>query len=425
MRSFVPAAVWVLLCATASLAQQAPGFEALGSLGGGSTVASSVQGISRDGRVIVGSALNTAQGRYEPVRWTAGAGFASLGFLTGHASGTAYDVNEDGSVIVGSLTRTTGGYTAFRWTASDGLKALTGLPSNVTGSIPYAVNRDGTVLAGVAYGTLSTSQGTRSASQVFLWTAAQGMVVLGELPNACAGETDRSYGMDLSDDGSVLVGYSRSGTCRLEAFRWTLAGGFTTLGGLGGPSMNSAAEGISGDGSVVVGWGVTTGGSRASRWVDGQIQDLGALPNPTGRASAATACNADGRVVVGTSRVGAANTGFAWYHRYGMYDLQARLTALGVHAVAGWALTNITGVSGDGSVIVGWGRDPQGRSSGFRITLPACPNDANYDGSLDDTDYFEFLNAFFANDPAADINHDNVVDGADFEDFVAGFVAGC
>jgi hypothetical protein len=54
-----------------------------------------------------------------------------------------------------------------------------------------------------------------------------------------------------------------------------------------------------------------------------------------------------------------------------------------------------------------------------------CPADFNCDGSLNSQDFFNFLNAFFANDPSADFNHDGAVNSQDFFDFLNAFFDGC
>ncbi|MBL8763472.1 MAG: hypothetical protein JNM07_04300 [Phycisphaerae bacterium] len=68
-------------------------------------------------------------------------------------------------------------------------------------------------------------------------------------------------------------------------------------------------------------------------------------------------------------------------------------------------------------------------TSDFTLTFGAppgpCPGDFNGDTSLDDFDYFDFLNAFFANDISADFNGDTSVDDFDFFDFLNAFGAGC
>lgn len=69
----------------------------------------------------------------------------------------------------------------------------------------------------------------------------------------------QSVATDVSNDGLVVVGYSRVPASDslpiLRAFRWTPTGGMQDLGTLGGPS--SEAAGVSADGSVIAGSSVT------------------------------------------------------------------------------------------------------------------------------------------------------------------------
>jgi probable HAF family extracellular repeat protein len=67
-----------------------------------------------------------------------------------------------------------------------------------------------------------------------------------------------SHASGVSADGSVVAGYSGTGTLA-HSFRWTAAGGMVDLGVLPGGGWGSA-YGVSADGSVVVGYSSITGG---------------------------------------------------------------------------------------------------------------------------------------------------------------------
>ncbi len=54
-----------------------------------------------------------------------------------------------------------------------------------------------------------------------------------------------------------------------------------------------------------------------------------------------------------------------------------------------------------------------------------CSADFNSDGSVDFSDYLDFIDLFATAAPAADVNIDGVVDFSDYLDFIAGFTAGC
>ena len=81
---------------------------------------------------------------------------------------------------------------------------------------------------------------------------------LGDLP----GGQIASFATAVSADGSVVVGESSSAAsdCCGEAFRWSVETGMMPLGDLPGgfDHFQSSAQGVSADGSVVVGIGSST-----------------------------------------------------------------------------------------------------------------------------------------------------------------------
>jgi len=90
-----------------------------------------------------------------------------------------------------------------------------------------------------------------SGSESFYWTDSGGMIGLGDLP----GGSFSGQAQGVSADGSVVVGQSDSGLGGNEAFRWTDPNGMVGLGDLPGYIFSSFASSISSDGLVVVGAG--------------------------------------------------------------------------------------------------------------------------------------------------------------------------
>ncbi|NIR49573.1 MAG: hypothetical protein GWN55_06820 [Phycisphaerae bacterium] len=117
------------------------------------------------------------------------------------------------------------------------------------------VSADGKVVVGV-----SNSGGP----QAFRWTSSGGMKPLGFLPGG-----NNSYAMAVSEDGSVVTGWSNStnsGGSNVEAFRWVDPGPMVGLGDLLGGQFNSQGNGIAASGGVIVGTGASAN-TEAFLWV--------------------------------------------------------------------------------------------------------------------------------------------------------------
>lgn len=330
--------------------------------------------------------------------------FFPLGDLPGGATtSAAYGVSADGNVVVG-FASTASGTVAFRWTEVGGMVALPGLTGgSSTSAIAYAVSADGSVIVG----------GSSSASgpQACVWSndIASG---LGDLAGGAFDSTAR----DISDNGQVIVGHGTSASGR-EAFRWT-GGIMSGLGDLAGGSFESEAHAVTPDGALVTGYGtpstkriftwnaidnmqdyypstsawahdISTGGNtlvghvnatfiipniptfhyrRAARWNGGVISIIG--PEDTSGGSADSlfyGVTPDASLAVGTFRYSSPNF-FAVSHDSfnGVRNLKSVLVTNGID-MTDWELTAATAISDDGSVIVGYGINPDGHQEAWVI----------------------------------------------------------
>ena len=218
----------------------------------------------------------------------------------------------------------------------------------------------------------------------FRWTEAGGMVPMGDMSgtNSCS-----AFG--ISSDGSTVVGYCRKTVGgNWTAFTWSQdslgVGQFVALNPLSAGQMN-AAYAASENGSIVVGYSeVSVDGVRYQRavlWNQGLIQDLVGLDRQLTTYSSASGVSADGSVVVGwvsQDLTVQTNHAFRWTAGSGMVDLMANATA----DILAYQTSEANAVSADGNVVVGM----LGYYAGaFRWTAATGMVDLGYLDSSNDT----------------------------------------
>ncbi len=357
-----------VLIALISLSAGAAEFIPLGDLTGGS-VYSRAFDVSANGTVVVG--ISDSDTGTEAFRWTAAEGMVGMGDLDSEAglSSLSYSngVSADGAVIVGFGTNS--GHNdreAFRWTINSGMSGLGSLPGGANSSSASGTSADGNVVVG--------SASSASGSQAFRWTADDGMVGLGDLP----GGVFSSEASDASTDGATVIG-SSSNASGTEAFRWHNDTGMIGLGELSGGTYYSEATKISADGNTIVGHSNSATGFEAFRWHnDTGMVGLGNLASEVEVDFSSTALDvsADGSLIVGsgTTWVDGLRSAFIWNAQVGMQSLQSILEAQDTMGLDGWTLQWATGISDDGSVIVGHGKNPLGNTEAWMVTGVLSPS---------------------------------------------------
>jgi probable HAF family extracellular repeat protein len=184
-----------------------------------------------------------------------------------------------GSTVVGGLT--SGG--GFYWMPTTGVVYMGGVQS-------LAENRNGRTIVGEA----ADAGGRNNAA---IWQRAAEWRTLGSIvPNAQPCDTLLSTAIDTSADGGIIVGLAWNGCNYAHAFRWEESTGMVDLGSTV-PDRSTRADGVSGDGKVVVGFQERVDGFwQGARWINGK-QTL--FDGPEGFVGQAFDVNADGSVVVG------------------------------------------------------------------------------------------------------------------------------
>lgn len=391
-----------------------PSFTGLGDVPVGDSVFSIAQAVSADGLVVTGRC--TPSGQQRVFRWTAPDGMVNLGgptFAIGMAAAA------DGSVIVGSAVSLSGDSQAFRWTSS-GFESYLGLGSSSPGPRAFAVSADGSVAAG--------ESNTPFVSIAVRWPAPGTAIALSNEPGFTS-----SSSRGMSADGTIIVGQGSAPGSNLLAFRWTLADGMTVLPSFSGGTGIGAANAISPDGSVIVGYSSSASGQEACAWIGGAPSGLGDLAG--GKfASTALAASSGGTTVVGYGTSATGQEAIVWDSAHGTRNLRDALIAAGVPTITGWTLTQASGISADGTTIVGYGTNPNGQTEGWIAHLPGAePCYVNCDGStnqpvLNAGDFSCFMNAYTAGNSYANCDESTtspVLTANDFVCFLKKFAIGC
>jgi len=347
--------------------------------------------LSADGSTVVGSRprqdRTTLIIHNRAFVWTQVDGYRLIDELGPGAPSSSFfqphDVSGDGSRIVGSLDGA-----PILWERGGATTSLALLPGGTSGATAYAISDDGRHVVGTAHdgGTVSRVVLPPGGGPVIIeeprrvpvsWNVDDGTVI--------AMTIERGAARDVSNDG-VAVGELQLGIPQVvevtAGFRWDSGRGsqFVPNDDLGSslPWVQGSAA-ISADGSTLVGRtfgppppGSTVSGifERAYVW-NGSPGEETSLPTdglalidvPASLSgyseSEATGVSADGSTIVGGYyrdgiRFGSLSP-FIWTREGGFQDLELLLHTLGV-PTDGWELLGATDVSADGKTIIGMGR---------------------------------------------------------------------
>ncbi len=211
--------------------------------------------------MIVG-ATSTSNNTSRAFKWSSANGMEDLGVLNGGSFSAAYDVSENGNVIVGTSDDGSGYSTPCYWLNGSIYELFTSAPTSAELGEAYGVSKNGTYIAG--YINDST---TNNVSHGYLWILANGAtgVDMGTLTGPLRGECI-AYAVSNSRQ---VVGKSKNENNQWSAFYWyesvyedlnIIYSGLITSG-----SRLLAARNITPDGRSIVGEGfnISTGNVEA------------------------------------------------------------------------------------------------------------------------------------------------------------------
>lgn len=360
------------------------------------------------------------------------------------SSARAWDVSDDGCVVVGDILPRGSLSRGFWWSRQQGLHVF-GTPG-IREGYAYAVSADGRVAVGVEYETYQIAYAYR-------WTLENGVQRLGDFGSPY------SYARDVSGDGGVIVGSAHLPlSALLVGFRWTATEGIQRVSPLyrwhGAQAVNRAGTIISGiletpgGGYWAICW-LEEGAQRIFGYSlpprvsgslgtvitseDGQIivmenaresqlpriywWEFGSSPldiGDLGGGMSLGGISGDGSIIVAEAFSGNERRAVRWVIGRGLEDLNNTYAHL---LGDGSSLLRAASVSVDGRYIVGTGWNGSvGRQRAFLLDTWRY-GDTNGDGALDDCDLLNVLLAFGTPGTGytrhEDINKDGAVDDAD------------
>lgn len=318
------------------------GVTSLGSFGGSYSEA---RGMSGDGRYIVGRS-RLPSGHDRAFRWDATMlTMQDLGLLyvgIPNAQMDAWDVSGDGKRVVGGYKRP-GMTRAWAWiegattgeVGNEQMFRLNGL-DDAGHWAAHAVSDDGNYAAGYSDGNATLSRAVRWDLRGLEAGGSNADIIL-DLGSLTGEMTGSSRALDISADGRVVVGQSNDDVGHPKAFRW----------------VEGATTGVVGN---------------------VQMYNLGSLGSDPFNHSAANAVSRDGTIVVGWSDAGLPQRlAFRWVEETGMESVHDWLGRHGVSVEADQYLMDATAVSDDGTVVAGVMALPDGNERAYLARVSGQP----------------------------------------------------
>ena len=228
----------------------------------------------------------------------------------------------------------------------------------------HAASADG----GVVGGGLSDESG----QSPFVWSAS-GLLQLGALPSTAPGTTPEGYVATVSADGTTAAGFARVSDHETRTFRWTAAEGMIDVADCRGSHRECLTEPtpvlvLSDDGKVLA--STMPDATDLSAHAFRRAEDGAVLELTPGVLSQVSGMSGDGSVILGNTlqTVTIPLAAFVWDEAHGARELRSALVTAGVDA-RGWDLDTAAALSKDGHVAIGFGRCGGDRAM-YRAVIP-------------------------------------------------------
>ncbi|MBL9147852.1 MAG: hypothetical protein JNM94_04090 [Phycisphaerae bacterium] len=356
--------------------------------------------VSDDGKTVVGTTASAG------FRWTLDGGFQTIPGPAA-SSGTLVAVSGDGLEITADVLDQNNKQHAALW---EGGSTWSQLPAFVSCDAfllnAYDINVDGSVVVGLAW--IAGCQ-----AHAFRWDPVNGTVDLGTI---VPGKSTRANAVNSA--GDIIVGWQDMANGTRRGARWIngVEAYMPNYVAPGGQSyMVGEALGINRSGDRVVGYNVF-GLAGGNAWIwNGTTNTVSTLPQLagfTGQAALANSVTDDGTRVVGTTGgIPIGRKALVWDNG-AVKDIKTLIEQNGGSIAPYTSLGTAMAVSPDGRTIVGWGAG-SGQPAGWIVRFPVdCPADLTGDGTVGADDLGVLLGAWGGRG-AADLDNSGTVDAAD------------
>ncbi|MEM1446790.1 MAG: hypothetical protein AAGF84_12095 [Planctomycetota bacterium] len=358
----------LLIFSSLAASSTSPAFFGTGDPANPDFIRSFAEEVSGDGRTVLGRSTSGAQRAFGFDVETRTATLLPRGEPTDDVRFpyllSANGLSFDGRIVAGNTPFVGRSFPGF---IEDGQFNILSDPEPSAGYAAWgltAVSGDGSVMVGTGFSTFN---------QGFIFDRSTGTYTL--VPDPSGGR-ERSAAAGVSADGRFVVGLGDGIGSANTAFLIDRQqnNAFRVLPGFVGGAGPLTQPAISADGSTIVGAANAGQGNVAARHdrATGITLPLDTAAD-TQRFSIARAASGDGSVIVGYTGVAFApdQSAFVWTEASGLTAVADLLATLGLSdALAGWTLTEARDISDDGTVIVGYGTNPDGRDEGWVAVIP-------------------------------------------------------
>ena len=274
-----------------------------------------------------------------------------LGNVTRYTDGIATEIltyvdhvgsiSPDASTIVGRESDR-----MFRW--ENGNMNFFDNPSGVTSADAYCISHDKSIIGGSM--TTGVRPDRRTEASIWYNNSYSNIGFLDQTHNF-------SMVTDLSADGSIAIGlsgYSYQVEGRI-AFKYE-NGQMQSLGELSIGDVYIIPDAISADGSTIAGRSKSESGNKLFMWKDNEMTTIGTYLASNGIVKEVSP---DGSFILGWTD----DSGFFyWNETNGLRNFEDVLQIDYNLNLTGWDITNITGMTSDGTKIYGTGTGPNGEN---------------------------------------------------------------